>query len=228
LAAAYDAGQGTRGRHAVEYTLMRSRGGWAARWLRKVVNGAVLERGPIFLTEKPGRSELAVSWGWAPSCFLKPTGRRKTYILVHNRLEALPRAHVSVPTKPVPTALTRLFSFFDQGPMALELLHPPRPSGLPDDRLSRRWSAPFLRSRGGHRLADPLLSASMAATLPSWCPHRSAPPRREEKPNTARSRRHVGGSPPDARPAANSSKDSNRGAAPGHLTAAARRNAAVW
>ena len=56
---------------------------------------------------------------------------RKTYILVtRNRLVALPDGLMFlVPTKLVPTALTRLFSLRTKMRMALELLHPPTTNG---------------------------------------------------------------------------------------------------
>src|SRR5208337_4704273 len=79
-------------------------------------------------------------------------------ILVKNRLVALPDGLMFlVPTKLVPTALTRLFSFSTKARMALELLHPPRPSGLPDEAVAALVERHF-GSEAVDRLADPLLS----------------------------------------------------------------------
>ena len=83
---------------------------------------------------------------------------RKTYILVNNRLVALPDGLMFlVPTKLVPTALTRLFSFSTKLRMALELLHPPRPTGLPDEAVAALVERHF-GAEAVDRLADPLLS----------------------------------------------------------------------
>jgi oxygen-dependent protoporphyrinogen oxidase len=62
-----------------------------------------------------------------------------------------------VPTKLIPTALTRLFSFSTKVRMALELLHPPRPSGLEDESVASLVERHF-GAETVDRLADPLLS----------------------------------------------------------------------
>ena len=122
------------------------------------MNGAVLERGPdSFLTEKPAAAELCRELGLGAELLPSNDAARKTYIVVRNRLVALPDGLMFlVPTKLVPTALTRLFSFSTKVRMALELLHPPRPS-LGDESV-----AALVRRHFGQeavdRLADPLLS----------------------------------------------------------------------
>jgi oxygen-dependent protoporphyrinogen oxidase len=62
-----------------------------------------------------------------------------------------------IPTKLIPTALTRLFSLPTKLRMALELLRPPRPSGQADESVAalveRHFGAEVV-----DRLADPLLS----------------------------------------------------------------------
>jgi oxygen-dependent protoporphyrinogen oxidase len=83
---------------------------------------------------------------------------RKTYILVRNRLVALPDGLMFlIPTKLVPTALTSLFSLPTKIRMAFELLHPPRRSNEADESV-----AALVRRHYGteavDRLADPLLS----------------------------------------------------------------------
>jgi oxygen-dependent protoporphyrinogen oxidase len=82
---------------------------------------------------------------------------RKTYIVVRNRLVALPDGLMFlVPTKLIPTALTRLFGLRTKIRMGLELLHTSRPSGGDESvaALVRR----HFGQEAVDRLADPLLS----------------------------------------------------------------------
>ena len=62
-----------------------------------------------------------------------------------------------VPTKLIPTALTPLFSLSTKVRMGLELLHPPRPSGLEDEAVATLVERHF-GPEAVDRLADPLLS----------------------------------------------------------------------
>ena len=76
---------------------------------------------------------------------------------MNNRLVALPDGLMFlVPTKLVPTALTRLFGLRTKIRMGFELLHPPRPSGGDESvaALVRR----HFGQEAVDRLADPLLS----------------------------------------------------------------------
>ena len=111
-----------------------------------------------FLTEKPAAAELCRELGLGAELLASNDAARKTYILVRNRLVALPDGLMFlVPTKLVPTALTRLFSLRTKMRMGLELLHPPRPSGQADETVAalvaRHYGAEVV-----DRLADPLLS----------------------------------------------------------------------
>src|SRR6201993_4109928 len=82
---------------------------------------------------------------------------RKTYIVVKNRLVPLPDGLMFlIPTKLVPTALSGLFSPATKIRMALELLHPPRPSGQ-DESVAAMVERHFGKE-AVDRLADPLLS----------------------------------------------------------------------
>jgi oxygen-dependent protoporphyrinogen oxidase len=123
------------------------------------VDGAVLERGPdSFLTEKPAAAELCRELGLAAELTPSNDAARKTCILVRNRLVPLPDGLMFlVPTKLIPTALTRLFSLPTKLRMGLELLLPPRPSGLPDESVAALIERHFGREVVD-RLADPLLS----------------------------------------------------------------------
>ena len=77
--------------------------------------------------------------------------------MVRNRLVPLPDGLMFlVPTKLVPTALTRLFSLPTKIRMGLELLHPPRPTGQ-DESVAALVERHFGRE-AVERLADPLLT----------------------------------------------------------------------
>jgi len=159
LSAAYELEQARAAGAAVEYTLFEARERLGGSLSSEVVNGAVLERGPdSFLSEKPAAAELCCELGLGAELTPSNDADRKTYIVVHNRLVPLPDGLMFlVPTKLIPTALTRLFSLPTKLRMALELLHPPRPSGLPDEAVAtlveRHFGAEVV-----DRLADPLLS----------------------------------------------------------------------
>ena len=159
LAAAYELEKACAAGSPVEYTLYESRERLGGSLASEIVNGAVLEKGPdSFLTEKPAAAELCRELGLGGELLPSNDAARKTYILVSNRLVALPDGLMFlVPTKLIPTALTRLFSFSTKIRMALELLHPPRPTGLPDEAVASLVERHF-GSEAVDRLADPLLS----------------------------------------------------------------------
>jgi oxygen-dependent protoporphyrinogen oxidase len=118
----------------------------------------VLERGPdSFLTEKPAAAELCRELGLGGELIPSNDAARKTYIVTGNRLVALPDGLMFlVPTKLVPTAMTRLFSMRTKLRMALELLIPPRPSDG-DESVAELVKRHF-GQEAVDRLADPLLS----------------------------------------------------------------------
>ena len=162
LAAAYELEKARAAGAPVEYTLYEARPSLGGSMASEIVNGAVLERGPdSFLTEKPAAAELCRELGLGADLLPSNDAARKTYIVVRNRLVALPDGLMFlVPTKLVPTALTRLFGFRTKLRMALELLHPPRSSGR-DTNLDESVAALVERHFGQEavdRLADPLLS----------------------------------------------------------------------
>ncbi|MGA7831595.1 MAG: protoporphyrinogen oxidase [Terracidiphilus sp.] len=159
LAAAYELQQARQSGAAVAYTLFESLGRLGGSLSSEIVDGAVLERGPdSFLTEKPATAELCRELGLADALTPSNDAARKTYIVVHNRLVPLPDGLMFlVPTKLIPTALTRLFSLPTKLRMGLELLLPPRPVGLPDESVAALVERHFGRETV-ERLADPLLS----------------------------------------------------------------------
>jgi oxygen-dependent protoporphyrinogen oxidase len=158
LAAAYEMEKARRAGAAVEYTLFEARERLGGCLSSEVVNGALLERGPdSFLSGKPAAAELCRELGLGAELTPSNDAAHKTYIVVHNRLVALPDGLIFlVPTKLISTALTRLFSLRTKMRMALELLHPPRPSGHDESvatLVERHFGAEVVS-----RLADPLLS----------------------------------------------------------------------
>jgi oxygen-dependent protoporphyrinogen oxidase len=162
LAAAYELEQaraagGPDG--ALEYTLFEAGDRLGGVVRSEIKNGVVLERGPdSFLTEKPAAAELCRELGLGNELVASNDRERKTYIVVKNRLVALPDGLMFlVPTKLIPTATTRLFSLGTKLRMGLELLHAPRRQGHGDEAVSslveRHYGAEAVE-----RLADPLLS----------------------------------------------------------------------
>jgi oxygen-dependent protoporphyrinogen oxidase len=159
LAAAYELEKARAAGADVEYALFEAREQLGGSIASEIVNGAVLERGPdSFLTEKPAAIELCRELGLAADLVPSNDAARKTYILVKNKLVPLPDGLMFlVPTKLIPTALTPLFSLSTKIRMGLELLHPPRPTGLEDEAVATLVERHF-GPEAVDRLADPLLS----------------------------------------------------------------------
>jgi len=158
LAAAYELEKARAAGAAVEYTLFETRERLGGVLASETVNGTVLERGPdSFISEKPAAAELCRELGLGDQLTPSNDAERKTFVVVRNRLVPLPDGLMFlVPTKLIPTVLTRLFSPMTKARMALELLHPPRPSGH-DEAVATLVERHF-GSEAVDRLADPLLS----------------------------------------------------------------------
>jgi oxygen-dependent protoporphyrinogen oxidase len=158
LAAAYELEKARGTGQAIEYILYEARPQLGGSLASEIVNGSVLEQGPdSFLTEKPAAAELCRELGLGAELIPSNDANRKTYIVVRNRLVALPDGLMFlVPTKLAPTALTRLFGLRTKTRMALELLHPPRPAGR-DESVAALVKRHF-GQEAVDRLADPLLS----------------------------------------------------------------------
>jgi len=158
LAAAYELEKARARGASVDYTLYEEQPRLGGSLASEIVNGAVLERGPdSFLTEKPAAAELCRELGLGGELLPSNDASRKTYIVVRNRLVALPDGLMFlVPTKLVPTSLTQLFGLRTKMRMALELLHPPRPGGG-DESVAALVKRHF-GQEAVDRLADPLLS----------------------------------------------------------------------
>ena len=158
LAAAYEFETARGAGAAIDYRLFESRPVLGGSLSSETVNGVVLERGPdSFLTEKPAAAELCRELGLGADLIPSNDAARKTYILVKNRLVALPDGLMFlVPTKLIPTAMTSLFSLSTKIRMGLELLHPPRPMDA-DESVAALVKRHF-GAEAVDRLADPLLS----------------------------------------------------------------------
>jgi protoporphyrinogen/coproporphyrinogen III oxidase len=158
LAAAFELDKARKAGADVAYTLFESREKLGGSLASETVNGIVMERGPdSFLSEKPAGAELCRELGLGDQLTPSNDANRKTYIVVKNRLVPLPDGLMFlIPTKLVPTALTTLFSPATKIKMALELLHPPRPSG--EDESVAALVKRHFGQEAVDRLADPLLS----------------------------------------------------------------------
>jgi oxygen-dependent protoporphyrinogen oxidase len=159
LAAAFELEKVRAAGAQLEYTLFEARDRLGGSMASEIVDGAVLERGPdSFLTEKPAAPELCRELGLGGDLMPSNDAARKTYIVVKNRLVPLPDGLMFlIPTKLIPTATTRLFSWRTKLRMGMELLHPPRPSGEQDEAVAALVERHF-GEEAVDRLADPLLS----------------------------------------------------------------------
>ena len=158
LSAAYELQRARAAGAPLEYTLFESGPRLGGSICSERVEGCLVEAGPdSFLTEKPWAAMLCKELGLGDQIIGSNDSQRKTYIVVHGKLVAMPDGLMfMVPTKLVPTALSRLFSWNTKVRMARELLHPPRPMEGDEtvgDLVQRHFGAEVV-----DRLADPLLS----------------------------------------------------------------------
>jgi oxygen-dependent protoporphyrinogen oxidase len=142
----------------LSYTLLESSKRLGGSMHSGRVHGCLVEAGPdSFLTEKPWALTLCKELGIDDQLIGSNDAERKTYIVVKNRLIAMPDGLMfMVPTKLVPTALTPLFSWSTKLRMAQELMHPPRP--MMDDETVGELVERHFGAEVVDRLADPLLS----------------------------------------------------------------------
>ena len=143
---------------AVDYVLFESAPRVGGSMFSERVDGCLVEGGPdSFLTEKPWAAMLCQELGIADRLIGSNDHLRKTYIVVHNRLIAMPDGlQFMVPTKIFPTAMSPLFSWGTKLRMAGELLHPPRP--MTSDETVAEMVERHFGTEVVDRLADPLLS----------------------------------------------------------------------
>ncbi len=148
----------------VEYVLFESAVRLGGVLYSERVEGCLIEGGPdSFLTEKPWASQLCAELGIGDEIIGSNDKDRKTYILVKNRLIAMPDGLMFlVPTKLIPTALSPLFSLGTKFRMLRELLHPPRAAA--DDESVGELVRRHFGQEMVERLADPLLSGVYGGT----------------------------------------------------------------
>src|SRR6185437_2503609 len=165
LAAAFEIEKARAAGAEIEYALFEERDRLGGCLASEIVDGAVLERGPdSFLTEKPAAAELSRELGLGKDLVPSNDAARKTYVVIRNRLVALPDGLMFlVPTKLVPTAMSPLFSLSTKARMVLELFHRPRRDGhAPSDESVDETVAALMERHYGaeavDRLADPLLA----------------------------------------------------------------------
>ncbi len=142
----------------IEYALIEAAPRLGGSMFSERVDGCLIEGGPdSFLTEKPWASQLCKELGIDGSLIGSNDHLRKTYIVVKNRLVAMPDGLMfMVPTKILPTALTPLFSWGTKVRMAMELMHPPR--RMDHDETVAEMVERHFGPEVVDRLADPLLS----------------------------------------------------------------------
>ena len=158
LAAAYELEQARKAGADLVYDLFEAGTRLGGVIASDRIDGTVIERGPdSFLTEKPAALELCRELGLESQFVASDDERRKTYIVVRNRLLEMPDGLMFlVPTKLLPTLTTPLFSWWTKLRMAFELLRMQGPR-REDESVAR-----LVERHYGHqvveRLADPLLS----------------------------------------------------------------------
>jgi protoporphyrinogen/coproporphyrinogen III oxidase len=124
----------------------------------ETIDGCVIEGGPdSWLSEKPAAAALCRELGLGDQLLPSNDAHRKTYILVNNKLIPLPDGLMfMIPTKLVPTAFTRLFSWSTKMRMAREYLFPPQPA-TQDESVADMTRRHFGQETVD-RLVSPLLS----------------------------------------------------------------------
>jgi len=145
---------------AVDYTLFESAPRVGGSLFSERIEGCLVEAGPdSFLSEKPWAATLCRELGIGDRLIGSNDHLRKTYIVVRNRLIAMPDGlQFMVPTRIVPTALSPLFSWSTKLRMLAELLQQPRPKDAGSDETVAEMVERHFGTEVVDRLADPLLS----------------------------------------------------------------------
>jgi oxygen-dependent protoporphyrinogen oxidase len=158
LSAAWTLEKIRRAGNPLEYRLYEAAGNLGGVIGSETIDGCVIEGGPdSFLTEKPAAAALCSELGIADQLLGSNDAERKTWIVVKNRLIPLPDGLMfMVPTKLLPTAFTRLFSWSTKLRMAREFLFPPPPATA-DESVAEMTRRHFGQETVD-RLVSPLLS----------------------------------------------------------------------
>jgi oxygen-dependent protoporphyrinogen oxidase len=142
----------------VEFTLFERSNRLGGVMITEFVDDCLIEAGPdSFLSEKTYGADFCRTFGIGEQIIGSNDDERKTYIVVKNRLIAMPDGLMfMVPTKILPTVTTPLFTWGTKIKMGLELLSkPPIKNGdeTVGDMVRRHYGQEVVE-----RLADPLLS----------------------------------------------------------------------
>ncbi len=158
LSAAWSLEKARRAGDALEYRLYEASGDLGGVISSETIDGCIIEGGPdSWLTEKPAAAALCRELGLADQILPSNDRERKTYIVVRNRLIPLPDGLMfMIPTRLVPTAFTRLFSWPTKLRMAREYLFPPAPA-TQDESVADMTRRHFGQETVD-RLVSPLLS----------------------------------------------------------------------
>ncbi len=158
LSAAYTLETQKRQGAALEYALYESSHRLGGVLVTERVEDCLIEAGPdSFITEKPWAADLCRELGIGGDLIGSNDARRKTYIVVGNRLVEMPDGLMfMVPTRILPTVLSPLFSLSTKLRMAQEWFHPPHKAES-DETVASLVERHYGREMVD-RLADPLLS----------------------------------------------------------------------
>ncbi len=142
----------------VEFTLFERSNRLGGVMVTEHLDECLIEAGPdSFLSEKTYGADFCRTFGLGDQIIGSNDGERKTYIVVNNRLIAMPDGLMfMVPTKILPTVTTPLFTWGTKIKMGLEFFSkPPVTNGdeTVGDMVRRHYGQEVVE-----RLADPLLS----------------------------------------------------------------------
>jgi oxygen-dependent protoporphyrinogen oxidase len=161
----------------VPFVLLEASERWGGVIRSERVDGFLLEAGPdTLLAQKRDGIELCRELGLGDDLVPTNTRQRAVYVLRRGRLHPLPEGmFLAVPTRLLPFARSRLFSWPGKLRMAFDLLRPPR-RGSGDESISDFFGRRFGRECV-ERLGEPLLAGihageperlSMRATFPRF------------------------------------------------------------
>lgn len=142
----------------VEFTLFERSQRLGGVMVTEYIDDCLIEAGPdSFLSEKTYGADFCKTFGLGDQIIGSNDNERKTYIVVNNRLIAMPDGLMfMVPTKILPTITTPLFTWGTKLKMGLEFFaKPPQTNGdeTVGDMVRRHYGQEVVE-----RLADPLLS----------------------------------------------------------------------
>jgi protoporphyrinogen/coproporphyrinogen III oxidase len=142
----------------LEFTLFDRSDRLGGVMITEQIDGCLIEAGPdSFLSEKTYGADFCKLFGLGDQIIGSNDDERKTYIVVNNRLVAMPDGLMfMVPTKILPTVTTPLFTWGTKLKMGMEFFfRPPATNGdeTVGDLVRRHYGQEVVE-----RLADPLLS----------------------------------------------------------------------